>query len=374
MSSDLSVASISDIHWGHRNTPTRSILENLDTAFPDNDETGQLDIILMGGDQFDRLLPADDPDLELIKSWWNRFLRMCAKRNICVRVMRGTPSHDWRQNWLLAVEADHARIAVDVAFVDNLCIEYIQSLGIHVLYVPDEWRNNDTDATWKDVQSELTARGLTQVDFSIVHGCFTYQLPDHVTVPRHIPERYMEITRGYVLAAHVHKPSVYGQNLVVNGSFDRISHGEEEDKGHWRIRYNPTTGERSAQFQVNRNARLYVTVQCTGMPLEDALATIRERVATLPHEANVRIRAARTDPIANALELMRKDYPTLKWSSKVDDVAQTQAKMLVDLRHTFHQVAITPDNLVSLITERLRRKGLAPEHIERLQARLSEFV
>ncbi len=372
MKSEIQVASISDIHWGHRNTPTRHILGNLERAFPDTDETGRLDLIIFGGDQFDRLLPADDPDLEYIKAWWNGFLRMCYRRGIVVRVLRGTPSHDWRQNWMLAVEADHAHIPVDVAFVDVLAIEYIAPLGIHVLYVPDEWRP-ETDDVWAEVCQLMRDRNLEKVDFSVVHGCFVQQLPEHVKVPRHVPERYMGITNGYVLGAHIHKPSVYGENFLCNGSFDRISHGEEENKGHWRIRYTPG-GERSAKFIVNEGARTYVTVDCTGMPLEDALSVIRQRAKDLPVDSNIRIQANKDDPISVSLEQMRRDYPTYQWTSKINKEISTQPQMLVDLRTTFTQVSITPDNIHQLMAERLSKRGIEPDRIQTLLGRLSEFV
>ena len=52
--SELFTASISDIHLGHPNTLTQSIIQGLREAFPDNVETEELDIIFIVGDVFDR--------------------------------------------------------------------------------------------------------------------------------------------------------------------------------------------------------------------------------------------------------------------------------------------------------------------------------
>ena len=65
-SDHASIACISDIHLGHRRTPTRLIVDNLYRAFPDSAETRALDVICIVGDLFDRLLTAPDPDLK-----WN---------------------------------------------------------------------------------------------------------------------------------------------------------------------------------------------------------------------------------------------------------------------------------------------------------------
>lgn len=372
MKSEIKCASSSDHHLGHRNTPTSHILKNLRSAFPGTAETADLDLILFGGDLFDRLLTMDDPNIPLIKNWVNSFLRMCKEANIIVRFMRGTPSHDWNQNWITVAEDTDSAIGANVKYIDTLSIEYIEELGIHVLYVPDEWRP-EPDDVWAEVLQLLQEKGLSHVDITVLHGAFDYQLPEHVKVPKHIPERYMGITRGYVLGAHIHKPSTYGENLLVNGSFDRISHGEEEDKGHWRFSLF-SDGTRKAKFVVNENARKYVTVDCSGMPVDDAIKSIRERLRGLPAEANVRIKAGRGDPISAALELMRKDFPTYNWSSKVTEEVSTQPKLLVDHRASFRQLNITPENLEDLLMERLAQAGHPPERLERLRRRLSEML
>ena len=48
----LNIASISDIHLNHPNTPTEMIIRNLETyAFPDTPETHKLNIIFLRRDK-----------------------------------------------------------------------------------------------------------------------------------------------------------------------------------------------------------------------------------------------------------------------------------------------------------------------------------
>jgi UDP-2,3-diacylglucosamine pyrophosphatase LpxH len=96
--SKLNVASISDIHLGAKRTPTRHILQNLRLAFPDNEETGALDLICLVGDVFDTLLSLNHEDLVEIKIWIAEFLRLCVKHGIKLYILEGTPSHDWWQS------------------------------------------------------------------------------------------------------------------------------------------------------------------------------------------------------------------------------------------------------------------------------------
>src|ERR1700744_5997385 len=65
---DLRIASFSDVHLGHPQTPTHLIVKNLrQYVFPNNDETAKLDLIIIGGDLFDEGLMYNDPDVPEIE-------------------------------------------------------------------------------------------------------------------------------------------------------------------------------------------------------------------------------------------------------------------------------------------------------------------
>src|SRR5690606_34198135 len=147
MKSRLRSAIFSDVHLGHRTTPTEHIIQQLKLALPTNEETSNLDIIWISGDLFDRFLPLNHPDLPLIHEYIAWLLRLCKRHDIVLRVLEGTPSHDNKQAWLVeAINAD-VEIGADAKHVESLSIEYIERFGIHVLYIPDEW-SADNDDTW----------------------------------------------------------------------------------------------------------------------------------------------------------------------------------------------------------------------------------
>ena len=79
------------------------------------------------------------------------------------------------------------------------------------------------------VKGSLSINGIDKVDFAIMHGSFPHQLPPHIKVPMHDPNRYLSIVKYIVVIGHIHKPSVH-ERIYTPGSFDRISHGEEEPK------------------------------------------------------------------------------------------------------------------------------------------------
>lgn len=371
MSHDLRIAEVSDIHLGHPKTSTLEILNNLRREFPDNEETGKLDLLFLAGDIFDSLLTLDDIDVFEIKLWIHELLRMCKKRDIVVRVLEGTPSHDWKQSKnLFCPINDNARIDADVKYVDTLSIEYIERFGIHVLYVPDEWPPG-VDDTWLQTLQLLQNHGIEKVDYAVMHGSFSYQLPAVVKTPSHDPGRYLSIVRNYIFIGHEHTKSRH-ERILASGSFDRLSHGQEEAKGHWRVTVRPS-GTDDVVFMENKNAKTYRTIDCTGLPVEDALKRL-EIVRSFDHGSHVRVAASKNDPILTNLNVLRKQYPTLHWTSVVTETSALLATRLVDLRPSFTQINITRDNLEALIANRLQTQAVDEQVLSRCLKRLQEVV
>ncbi len=371
MKPDLYLASTSDIHTGHPKTDTSWVITSLRRAFPDTESTHKLDLILFGGDFFDRLLNLSQMDVAMILEWGGRFFQMAEQHKIHVYFLEGTPSHDWGQQRILEVLKKLGYGKDYVHFVNELAIVHNDDLDVDILFVPDEWRP-ETDDTWMEVRQLMMDKGLEQVDFSVVHGAFEFQLPAHITVPKHSSERYGSITRHRVFGAHIHTPSVHGK-VRVNGSLDRFAHGEEEDKGHWRLKFKDSQVY-DETFVVNDHAKLYKTLDVTGVELDQALKDIAAKVTSYPDDSHVRIRANKGDPILASFEVLRKTHPKINWSSKATEVESVQANLLVDLRSSFAQVQITPDNIAELLTARLDMMSLDPAVLERCQQRIREMA
>lgn len=371
MKPDFYVASLSDIHLGHLKTSSLHITTNLGRAFPDVESTHKLDAMIFGGDLFDRLLSLNQVDVPQILEWAGHLLTMCEKHKIHAIFMEGTPSHDWGQNRLLEMLNRMGFGSRYFHYVKDLSIVYFDDLDINVLFVPDEWRP-EPDDTWLEVRTLLMEKGLEQVDFTILHGVFDYQLPEHIKAPIHVTERYQKITKHYVFGAHVHTPSVRG-NVLVNGSFDRLAHGEEEAKGHWRVKF-PVGKAPIVKFHENTHAKIYKTIDCSGLTLVEALERIGDLVTDWPDDSHVRIKAAKTDPVLASFDVLRKRFPEIHWSSKATEIESVQKNLLVDLRSTFSQVQITPDNISELLMRKVSELTNDPTVLERCQQRMTEFI
>ncbi len=363
-------ASFSDLHMLHRRTPTTLIISNLNQSLPDNAETAALDIIFFAGDVFDNLGDLANEDVWEVHMWAARVLRICKKYNIILRILEGTPSHDWKQSHLFVVLNELAEIGADIKHVKELSIEYIEPLRISVLYVPDEW--GPTDKTLSQVKELLKAKGLDKVDLAIMHGQFPHQLPSHVAAPVHDPEAYLAFVRFFIFIGHVHTRSVYDR-IQAQGSHDRNGHGEEEAKGHLRFQIDLLSGEHAATFIENVTAQRYVTVSCRGMTLDETLSEIHDQVKDLPELSFVRVEADKDNPILASMEVLIRKWPLFTWS-KIARKDKEEKEEVEDVDQTYTPLTITKENVDGLLMDRLVNVGLQGDQLSIANRILKELL
>lgn len=355
ISTKFKVASISDIHLGHHRTRTPFILDNLRRAFPDNDETGELDLIFFAGDVFDRLLSFASEDVQEITFWLMELFDICRRRDIMVRVLEGTPSHDWKQSRIFTTVNRLMGEKVDLKYVDTLSIEHIPRFDMTVLYVPDEWAENDADTTWKQVNDLMRSLALDKVDFACMHGMFTYQHPvsSHAC---HVMDRYLSIVRHYIFIGHVHNRSQY-ERILAQGSFDRDTHGQEAPKGHYRVTVEEGQDD-VIEFVENYGAKIYMTIDLAGLPLDKALWNLK-KLQDYPDGSHFRLVTRRDDELFSSMATVRETYPQYVWTTQLEDLKTQETSLQQEEEDIPQPISITPDNVVSLIQARLR--GVDPE-------------
>lgn len=352
-------AFISDIHLAHPRTHTYAIIENLRKAFPDSADTGNLDAIFLAGDVFDRLMNLPQDEVDAIQEWIADFLRICAKWNILVRVLEGTPSHDWHQSKQFVNVNNSLGKPAKLKYVETLSIEVIEELGgLSVLYVPDEW-NADASVTWNQVQELLTLHGMQNVDLACMHGSFDYQLPIQ-SVKNHNSENYLSIVKHYITIGHVHIRSERG-HILAQGSFDRLSHGEESAKGHYRACISPDGNYH--WFVENAGAKIYKTLDCREQTLSEVIE-ILEGLEELPDGSNFRLLIKRGSIVQNGLKELRQRFPQFKIVTQMDELkTQEEAVLVQDNVPLVKPITITPTNIGHMVEDRLRR--LYPDIPER---------
>lgn len=357
----INIACMGDIHFHHRRNDTANIMEQMLACFSDEAKTAELDLIVIEGDVFDHLVELSDPYVPVVDNGFAKLFRMAKKHDITIIILNGTPSHDRNQSErLVSLNEEICQIYADVRYAKNLSIEYIEHLDINVLCVPDEW-NITTDKTLEEVKELMSAKGLTQVDFSVMHGNFRYQLPGHLTkVPCHSEEEYLSLTKYLIMIGHNHTRTQYDR-IYATGSLDRLSHGQEEAKGHYRFTVEPS-GRYKAEFVENKLARVYLTLNVEEDDVTIALESIKTKISDLPAKSCVRISARHDHPIFSNMSELTSMAPDFIWSKlpTTDDEVSSDTQEETEEEILYTPITITKENILQLLGDRLAKKCLEP--------------
>lgn len=219
MISDVKYLVASDLHYLKKGR-TKKLIENFNLVFDnysDRSEMIDLDIIFLAGDVFDHITDITSGELDYITIWFRLLLSFCERHDIILRILEGTPSHDWKQSSYLSTLHSVYNTKVDFKYIDSVHIERIDKFQLDVLYVPDEW-SSSADQTFNDVKNELKNNNIDMVDIAIMHGMFTYQLKGVGKEKiKHSEQSYLNIVRYYINIGHIHNYSFFDR-IIAQGS------------------------------------------------------------------------------------------------------------------------------------------------------------
>lgn len=351
---------LSDVHLGSKNNTTVEIISNLDIFFDNysqNSQYSKINIIFIAGDLFDRLLDMDDDDTHLIKLWLDRLSRFCSRFDISLRILKGTPSHDWNQSSQAETVWKISQTPGDFKYVDTLSIEYMEKHDIHVLYVPDEWAAT-TDETLAQVKILLQEMQLKQVDIAIMHGLFNYQLPGiGKASSKHDETSYLELVKYFINIGHIHTHSTY-ERILAQGSFDRLTHGEEEPKGGMLMYLDPVDGDKYF-FIENKGAKIFKTFTLKNADVEKSMEYIERQLLKIPLNSYIRIKAAKDHGVYIGFEELKSKFPFYNFTKKsLEDEEETAYNLRVNdmLDIEYVSVQIDRENIRNLLWEEISKK------------------
>lgn len=355
-------------------TPTENILRSVYNMLPDDGSLAEVDILFIAGDVYDHDLFIHNKDVRLINTIITYILRMAAKYDFIVRVLEGTPGHDWKQSISFVEINENGAIGADLRYVSVLEIEYIERFNFNVLYIPDEWRLRCED-TWQDVKQCLKRHNLIMVDFVVMHGCFPHQLPGlkEGLVEMHNPDKFLKITRHLIYVGHIHLPSRY-KKIVSSGSIDRLVHGEEGKKCWTKSYIYDNPEDDRVQFIENRLAYPHKTLDITGLTAEAVEETVNAYMAKVNY-GYIRI-IANKDDIGSALyQRYKETYKNYGWTFK-DAGEKSKSQRVAEIASSDRQKLTLPkltrDNLQPLLLDRI--KASHPELVEECRSILCEVL
>lgn len=336
---------LSDVHLGHQRTPTEKIAENLRLHFIPLIKT--VKVLIISGDYFDRLLTASSHQYRTILGVTVEIIAECEKHRVAIRVLKGTPGHDYEQSSLFQNFSNFTTL--DVKYFDDITIELNGPGGFSYLYIPDEI-DDTTEITKERIKQLMRSMGLKQVDIVVMHGAFEYQLPKGIIANFHDIDFFNSIAKYVVFNGHIHEHSTNGK-VVVPGSFDGTTFADKSPKGFiwWCI----NKDKFKFKFIKNLTQQVYKTI--TFKTLDDAvvLKRIAKEVEGLVDGSRIRIMASVGSFVATFEPTLTKKYPQFIWQFDEKGGKQKSLDFTDDIRSGTVAVSITPENVSSLISEQL---------------------
>lgn len=329
---------ISDVHLYHRTTLVTHVMDTLDRHVFNVERLADVDVVTVSGDLFDRSVKLVMGGL--FYEWIVRVLEMLRDTNTALRILEGTPSHDWKQSKLIADINVSSNIGADVQYVGELSIVDDPILGT-VAYVPDECRTKP-EKILEDLKEMMATRGIARVDYVIAHGFFDFQLPPNQTSGM-CSAGFSAITKHLIICGHDHRKKAH-LKVRVPGSWDRCAHGEEGAKGGLIVDWNDDTCHE--YFLPNPDAFPYVKFSYLDLTDEEILARVDADLDSAPI-GYVRFELNRSTTLAEYFsQLQRKER------ADIDVVYKTEA--VEDLERTIfaldsHTINITDENIDSII-------------------------
>lgn len=339
---------ISDLHWGHRNTFTYVALDNLKTNVINAKVLASVDVLFITGDVFDRLLTI--PQGSEIYEFIVYLLTLCKMCNTAVRILEGTPSHDWKQSKLFVTINESNKINADLLYVDELAVIKDPTLPYVIGYVPDEIRATP-EITTREFKELMTTAGYQQLDFILMHGLMDFQLPK-IDAPCFNSDEWSPLAKYMIYIGHDHtRKEKY--NIVIPSSHDRNAHGEEGDKG--AIITDIIDGVCHNYFIPNVNAMPYITLACQEMEDEAVIPLVEKTIAGMESGYLAIKLNSKTNLKSLAKKWAKRTIPSVKVDYVSDAVTEEVATAMFMQTHV--SVNINTDTVSKLICDEVRESS-----------------
>lgn len=370
---NVSILVISDIHLGHRSNDPFKMVSSLRKYLIDSGVLEKIDLMVIAGDLFDRLLTLDYPALAEFDWFFALLLTECSQKNCKLRVLEGTPSHDRGQSSRIETILSLIKHQPDFKYVKDLYLEYFDTWDMSCLYIPDEYKPK-TEDTLDEVKALLKSRNLSQVDVAFMHGQFGYQIPGAISgIPIHDQAEYEKLVKGRIFIGHVHTHSQCGK-IVAQGSFDRLKHGEEEPKGFVIAKYNEKKDRWFIDFIENKEARKYLSVDISNMGLNEVYQYLAEYLKTIPANSAIRLQAGSNHPLWPSFQQLNLKWPSISFTKQVKAEEKDQKSALFDELSFYEKVEITNKNIKELLMKRIAHYQLSQEEISFIESCINEAL
>ncbi len=344
---------VSDLHLGSRKTPTESTIKGLKKCIFNLQALKDIDAVFFTGDFTDRELSYSSTEAMLITEFEAYMLRIADDTNTALRILEGTPYHEWGQVEHLIRIKNGLGLSTDVEYYTGFQIVTDPTLDLVIGYVCDEYSTSYVDAE-KIVEEKLITLGV-KPDLFFLHGFFGFQVPK-LDIKTYDENKWKNWAYA-IYIGHDHTNKSKGI-ITIPGSFNRTSHGEEGPKGYLVVE---KVGNRyKTEFKINPYATKYITLEFNDTSDVDVYTYVTD-ILNLRRALNddtyltsgrLKLRLSPSHNLTNAIRDWRKAFPNIgldveiKKKQKIEVIEYNER-----LLRENNVINITADNISDLLTK-----------------------
>ena len=193
-----------------------------------------------------------------------------------------------------------------------------------------------------------------------MHGMFGYQLPLGVPIHHHDERRYLDLVEGYIFIGHVHTPSRY-KRILAQGSYDRLAHGQEEEKGFYIVETSTHGREKDRiTFYVNKGAMPFRDVNITGYEFDEAITFLSTIAEGMGEAGNIKVRMRLEQQQLGLYDHMKVMYGQINWkreliTDNVEEAVVENESLTISIPN------ITPESMPIMLRDFMLRSWPAEE-------------
>jgi len=370
------IVAAGDFHFGNPRINCSLLYTELHDYFYPEAETA--DLILLTGDLFDQLVTVNSEANHFVSRFIKDLFVFSAETNVPVRILHGTYSHDRNQlNILNVLKVKHtnAKIVNEISCEDLI----VKDKHYKILYIPDNLSYKRSEDVMEHIDKVLAVMGWKTVDLVLGHGTFSHALPvsnQHLPPCTYTIEQFDKITNenSLIIMGHIHISSAK-KNVYYCGSFERMSHGEEQPKGFYT--FDNASGKWKATFIKNDDASLFVTIYPQGNTTAEIIDDFTNQINNIFPNRIGNVRVAHNDPEIRLLlnKICLQEYPSLRYTSKpVSDTDKSEIKLDNIELDTFDNIKPSRENLPNLISQFLLENNLGTYDKETINKYLTDII
>lgn len=297
---------IGDIHWGAI-SPKKMYKELVDIFIDYVKKHGSsIDFIFIHGDMFDTKISLTEPASIYANKFFHGLLRLCKQKDIEVRIIKGTKTHDFNQ---LDNFKTYEKTFKNLKIINTISEE--EYCGVKILYVPEEYMN-DQNAFYAEYKER-------EYNYIIGHGtwdvfAFQNQIQESERLIHGSPVfKYNEwenaVKDGLIIFGHIHTRNKH-KKLYYIGSYSRWCFGEEKPKGFLVSLTNLEDKSQKVKFIENTEAEQYETVTLDKADDESIEETVDNLQSLLTENDNshFRIKVGKDDVSVADLKILREVF------------------------------------------------------------------